>query len=133
MTRGFGATEGHTLRSLRRDGAPGADGGENVAPHENEGTMADHSQMRLGKAAPRHAPRPLQFAGSRQPPARPEPPTSSDSTAKVTPPWGMMENDRYGDCTCAAAGHLIMEWSANAGAQAAVSDDSVIKAYAAIT
>ena len=26
----------------------------------------------------------------------------------------MMDNDQLGDCTCAAAGHLIMEWTANA-------------------
>jgi hypothetical protein len=95
--------------------------------------MADHSQMRLGKAAPRHDPRTLQFASYLQTNVLPEPPASTDYTAKVTPPWGMMENDRYGDCTCAAAGHLIVEWSANAGTQAAVGDDAVIKAYSDIT
>ena len=78
--------------------------------------MVDHSSMKLGKQSPRHDPRTLQFATYVQPepPCRLPPPSVDYSTA-VTGPWGMMHNDTIGDCTCAAAGHLIMEWTANVG------------------
>jgi hypothetical protein len=48
----------------------------------------------------------------------------------------MMVNDRIGDCTCAAAGHMIQSWSANAaGAEGEIvpTDDQVVAAYSAIS
>ncbi len=46
----------------------------------------------------------------------------------------MMENDQIGDCTCAAAEHLIMEWTANAGKKMVTpSDKQIVAAYSAIT
>ena len=50
-------------------------------------------------------------------------------------PYGMMANDRIGDCTCAAAGHMIMNWQAvaNAGSPVTIPDDQIIAAYSAIT
>jgi hypothetical protein len=45
----------------------------------------------------------------------------------------MMRNDTIGDCTCAAAGHLIQCWSTNAGAPTVPTDDQVVVAYSAIT
>ncbi len=45
----------------------------------------------------------------------------------------MMENDTVGDCTCAAAGHLVECWSANASAIIVPSDSQIIAAYSAIT
>jgi hypothetical protein len=46
----------------------------------------------------------------------------------------MMENDQLGDCTCAAAGHLIMEWTANAGKKMVTpTDKQIVAAYSAIT
>jgi len=48
--------------------------------------------------------------------------------------WGMMENDQIGDCTCAAAGHLIMEWTANSGKKMVTpTDKQIVAAYSAIT
>jgi hypothetical protein len=45
----------------------------------------------------------------------------------------MMDNDQIGDCTCAAAGHLIMEWTANAGKTMIVpTDDQIVAAYSAV-
>ena len=29
----------------------------------------------------------------------------------------MYYNDKYGDCTCAAAGHMIQNWTANVGTE----------------
>jgi hypothetical protein len=46
----------------------------------------------------------------------------------------MMDNDQIGDCTCAAAGHLIMEWTANAGKKMVTpTDQQIVAAYSAIT
>ena len=45
-----------------------------------------------------------------------------------------MGNDQIGDCTCAAAGHLIMEWTENAkGKMVTPTDKQIIAAYSAIT
>ncbi len=40
-----------------------------------------------------------------------------------------MGNDKYGDCTCAAAGHMIQEWTANVGDAVTPSTDDIIAAY----
>ena len=46
----------------------------------------------------------------------------------------MMDNDQIGDCTCAAAGHLIMEWTANAQSKMVTpTDKQIVAAYSAIT
>jgi hypothetical protein len=45
----------------------------------------------------------------------------------------MMDNDQIGDCTCAAAGHLIMEWTANASKMVTPTDQDIVTAYSAIT
>lgn len=65
----------------------------------------------------------------------PTPPPSVDWSKRIVAPngWGMMGNDKYGDCTCAAAGHLIMCWTAAVGMCFIPSDQFVIGAYAAIT
>ena len=41
----------------------------------------------------------------------------------------MMGNDHYGDCTCAAAGHMIEEWTANTGVAKTLSDSVILAAY----
>ncbi|MDE2107117.1 MAG: hypothetical protein KGL39_58460 [Patescibacteria group bacterium] len=48
---------------------------------------------------------------------------------KLVPEWGMMLNDKIGDCTCAGAGHLIMDWSSNANKLVTPSDHDILKAY----
>ena len=59
----------------------------------------------------------------------PAPPVTADYYDKVKT-WPMMGNDKYGDCTCAAAGHMIEEWTANTQAKAKVlGDPQIIKAY----
>jgi hypothetical protein len=44
----------------------------------------------------------------------------------------MYGNDVYGDCTCAAAGHMIQNWTANAGGEQDPTEASVIKFYEAL-
>ena len=98
----------------------------------NDPTRIDPKKLKLGKQVARHDPRTLLMA-SYVTPSLPTPPASFDLTSKVKT-WGMMDNDQIGDCTCAAAGHLIMEWTANAGKKMATpSDKQVVAAYSAIT
>jgi len=94
--------------------------------------MADHSGMRLGKNAPRHEIRTLQMAQYLRPEVLPALPESQEWYDKVGT-WPMMMNDRLGDCTCAAAGHFIEEWTAYAGNKVILSDDEIVAGYSAIT
>ena len=98
----------------------------------NDPTRIDPKKLKLGKQIARHDPRTLLLA-SYVTPSLPTPPASFDLTSKVKA-WGMMDNDQIGDCTCAAAGHLIMEWTANArNKMFTPSDKQVVAAYSAIT
>jgi hypothetical protein len=98
----------------------------------NDPTRIDPQKLKLGKQTARHDPRTLLLA-SYVPPALPTPPANFDLTTKVSA-WGMMDNDQIGDCTCAAAGHLLMEWTANAGKKMFTpSDKQIVAAYSAIT
>jgi len=94
--------------------------------------MTDHSGMKLGKQTARHDPRTLQLGNYLRLETLPPPPPTADWSDRVQG-WGMMRNDAIGDCTCAAAGHLIMEWTANAGKEIVPSDADIVKAYSAIT
>ena len=98
----------------------------------NDPTRVDPRKLKLGKQPARHDPRTLLLA-SYATTALPNPPASADLTDKIKS-WGMMENDQIGDCTCAAAGHLIMEWTANAGKKMVTpTDKQIVAAYSAIT
>lgn len=95
-------------------------------------TRVDPRKLKLGKLTARHDPRALLLA-SYVTPALPAPPATCDVSDKITS-WGMMQNDQVGDCTCAAAGHLLMEWTANAGKKMFTpTDKQIIAAYSAIT
>ena len=95
-------------------------------------TKTDPRKLKLGKHVVRHDPRTLLLA-SYLTTSLPQPPDSYDVGTKVQS-WGMMENDQIGDCTCAAAGHLIMEWTANAKARMVTpADKQIVAAYSAIT
>lgn len=100
---------------------------------KSDPTKIDPLKLKLGKQAPRHDPRTLLLATYvtfKLPP----PPDKKDFSTKVKGAWGMMDNDQLGDCTCAAAGHLIMEWTANAQSKMVTPPDSeIVEAYSAIT
>lgn len=92
----------------------------------------------------------IEFKGGRLPaePARPHlkfgaylalelpaPPASADWLTPVpAADWGMLANDRYGDCTCAGVGHKrIGDVYVNQGAVLTVTDDDALGLYSAVT
>jgi hypothetical protein len=90
----------------------------------------DQSRNKLGKKPARLDPRTLQMANYLQ---LPQVPAARDWTSKATPGWGMMLNDKLGDCTCAAVGHLTQAWTANEGPkELTLSDADILKAYEAV-
>lgn len=93
---------------------------------------------------------PITFAGGRLPaqPARPHlkfgaylapelpaPPASSDWLTPVpVADWGMLGNDQWGDCTCAAVGHKrIGDVFVNKGSVLTVTNQDVLALYSAVT
>src|SRR5690348_14729711 len=85
----------------------------------------------------------LRFRGGRLPndPAKPRlklalstaavaAPAKADWLSRV-PSWPMYGNDRIGDCTCAAAGHMEQAWTAYASTEVTVPDSAVLKLYEA--
>lgn len=89
--------------------------------------MADHSNMRLGRKAVKTDSRTLMMADYLTP-SLPPPPPAKDWTKGITS-WGMMLNDKLGDCTIAGAAHAVQVWSANSDTEVTVSDDTVQSYY----
>jgi hypothetical protein len=82
---------------------------------------------KLGKHPPVIDARTLRF-GKYLTAALPAPPASVDYGGKV-PEWPMYDNDKYGDCTCAAAGHMIQNWTANVGTEVSPPESDVLTFY----
>jgi hypothetical protein len=90
------------------------------------------SGYKLGKLPARHDPRTFQFAKYLRTSGLPPAPASQEFDSKVAS-WPMMKNDTVGDCTCAAAGHMIEQWTTYSGTPFTPTDAQVIAAYSAIT
>jgi hypothetical protein len=89
--------------------------------------MADHSGMRLGRKAIKTDSRTLKLARyftSAMPPA----PPAADWTKGITN-WGMMLNDKLGDCTIAGAAHAVQVCTANTATMITVPDSAIEKYY----
>lgn len=93
-----------------------------------------YPDLKLGRLPAKHDPRTLLLASYLDLSALPfSIPDSCDYSHKVQD-WGMLCNDRVGDCTVAAAGHLIMSWAAYNNKQApTVNDGTVMTEYEALT
>jgi hypothetical protein len=89
--------------------------------------MIDHSKMKLGRKAVKTDSRTLRLARYLTPDL-PAPPPAVDWTKGISD-WGMMLNNSLGDCTCAACGHAVQVWSANAYHEITPPDSAVLKAY----
>jgi len=83
----------------------------------------------LGKRPAKYDARNLRLAKYLVAPKLVAPPASTDHYAKVSD-WMMYANDRYGDCTIAAAGHAIESWSTYAAKGPGVmTDQEILAAY----
>lgn len=92
--------------------------------------MVDHSAMKLGKRRARHDPRVPML--SKYTTRLPAPPAQEDYGSKLSH-LGMMLNDKLGDCTCAAVGHVIQEWTTYAQKKPLVlPDDTIEQLYEAV-
>jgi len=90
-------------------------------------------ERRLGKQPAKQDARTLQFEKYIVATDLPAAPAELSLENNVKSAWGMMDNDKIGDCTCASAGHLIMNWTASAGNEKDPTDQQIIEAYSAIT
>jgi hypothetical protein len=63
----------------------------------------------------------------------PNTPDSEFWQTKVGTNWGMMLNDRIGDCPIAGVGHTIMNWTANASTMVTMPDRNILSVYKAIS
>lgn len=83
--------------------------------------------LKLGKLAPRQDSRTLLLSAYLAP-TLPPPPASLDYSSRVRT-WPMYGNDEYGDCTIAAAAHMVELWSALAGKPKVPTLPSVVNRY----
>jgi hypothetical protein len=86
----------------------------------------------LGKRVARHDPRTLQLVKYLT--SLPKPPDTLAWSMKTDKKWPMFKNDVVGDCTCAAAAHMIEVWTA-AGQlkEVEVRDEDVLALYTLVT
>ena len=90
------------------------------------------TNRKLGKLAPRRDDRTLRLARYIRP-IQPAAPAVCDWAGRV-PVWPMFANDELGDCTIAAAGHLVDGWTTySQGKEAVITDAAIIAAYSAVT
>src|SRR5208283_306929 len=93
--------------------------------------MAD--KFRLGKKPKRVDPRTLQLKKYLKLEALPAPPASIDWSESMGP-LGAMLNDTLGDCTCAAVGHCIQEWTSDTRpAPLILPDSTILSLYEAVS
>lgn len=94
--------------------------------------LQDGRTVKLGKLEPKDDPRTLRLARYLERAALPGPPESLSLTPLVAR-WGMLGNDRLGDCTAAAAAHMLMLWTAASGHELAPSEEQVVHLYSAVS
>lgn len=93
--------------------------------------LAEHesfAHMPLGRKAVVHDSRTLMLANYLDLEALPANPSAFDLAAAVAT-WPMYGNDRKGDCTWAAVGHMIECWSFNAGGDVLPLDADIEEGY----
>lgn len=91
--------------------------------------LAEHGSfegVKLGRAPVKHDARTLQFAKYLDESALPAIPRSRSLPSLQ---WPMYGNDRLGDCTIAAAAHLVQVWKKTAKPPVTLSDQLVQRAY----
>src|SRR5215469_3634016 len=95
---------------------------QSIPQAAKEPKMADYSHMKLGRKAIKTDSRTLAL-GNYLTPTLPPPPPAKDWTCGISD-WGVMLNDKLGDCTIAGVGHAIQVWSACLGKEITVDDNT---------
>jgi hypothetical protein len=89
--------------------------------------MIDHTKVKLGKQTAHHDSRVPML--SKYTASLPAPPPATSYDSKITN-LGMMLNNTLGDCTCAAVGHCVQQWTAEAQKkQVIIPDPDIEKLY----
>jgi len=86
----------------------------------------------LGKLPARRDARTLTMAKYLRTEGLPVAPPALAFTSKVAH-WPMMDNDKIGDCTVAAAGHMIQEWTAYTEKLFTPATEEIVRAYSAVS
>lgn len=84
-----------------------------------------HPGMRLGRLESPQELRVQTLKLARYLPSKPSFPPTANVGAGITT-WPMYANDRFGDCTCAAAGHMTEVWTKQVDASPRIFEDSDI-------
>jgi len=88
---------------------------------------ATYRGMKLGKLPKKIDPRIPALSKYLSASLPPSPPVCD--WTKGVESFGMLANDRLGDCTCAAVGHSFQVWGLNASTEPAITDEEVIDLY----
>jgi hypothetical protein len=88
--------------------------------------------MQLGKLPPKIDRRTLRMTSYLIPDELPPIPQAMHWSLPVRE-WPMFANDHLGDCTIAAAGHMIQTWTAAQGRETVLPDSAIIRAYSAVS
>jgi hypothetical protein len=99
-------------------------------PYQGGNTVTEPT-YRLGKQEPRHDPRTFQLARYLTDELPPAP--AHVSWAEKVEHWGMLANDRYGDCVPVGALHLAQNWTAYASTEYVPAEQDALAAYTAMT
>lgn len=83
---------------------------------------------KLGRKPVKHDARTLDMARYIDPRALPAVPPAIDWGTRVAQ-WGMLGNDRVGNCTIAGACHMEQTWTAARGSEALITDEEALDAY----
>lgn len=90
------------------------------------------SNLQLGKKPATHDPRDLEYEQYRAVTPFPALPHEFGQEALIDD-WGVLGNDRYGDCVWAGGDHETMLWNASVGRQVIFDDDTALADYASAT
>ena len=94
---------------------------------QGDSEMTNHANMKLGRREIRTDSRTLQLKKYIEA-GLPAAPPAADWTKGIES-WGMMLNDKLGDCTIASAAHAVQVWSANTSGEITVPDDQVLQYF----
>lgn len=96
-------------------------------------TLPAAEKAAAGKSSAAADPRTLQFSAYMDTANLPVPPDACD-WASLVAEWPLYRSDKVNDCTCAAAAHMIIQWTTYArGATVVPSESDVIGTYSDLT